>query len=127
MPGNGWGGKRARLNILDIFKIEREGEEDAHSSRFGKLGNRLALFHATNIAVVSAILKSGLRIMPHSGGELERGRRQTFFVDVSARTFSVFIGRRLLIAASFHRSSAIDVDISPAIDLDISPTPSRRP
>ena len=36
-------------------------------------GNRKLLWHGTNVAVVAAILKSGLRIMPHSGGRVGRG------------------------------------------------------
>ena len=35
--------------------------------------NRRLLWHGTNVAVVAAILKSGLRIMPHSGGHLGKG------------------------------------------------------
>lgn len=35
--------------------------------------NRRLLWHGTNVAVVTAILKSGLRIMPHSGGRVGRG------------------------------------------------------
>jgi Poly(ADP-ribose) polymerase catalytic domain len=35
--------------------------------------NRKLLWHGTNVAVVAAILKSGLRIMPHSGGRVGRG------------------------------------------------------
>lgn len=41
----------------------------AHS----KLGNRRLLWHGTNVAVVAAILTSGLRIMPHSGGRVGKG------------------------------------------------------
>ena len=41
----------------------------AHDS----LGNRRLLWHGTNVAVVAAILKTGLRIMPHSGGRVGRG------------------------------------------------------
>jgi len=37
------------------------------------LDNRKLLWHGTNVAVVVAILKSGLRIMPHSGGRVGRG------------------------------------------------------
>jgi len=37
------------------------------------LENRKLLWHGTNVAVVAAILKSGLRIMPHSGGRVGRG------------------------------------------------------
>lgn len=44
--------------------------------RFSKhthLGNRKLLWHGTNVAVVAAILKTGLRIMPHSGGRVGSG------------------------------------------------------
>lgn len=41
----------------------------AHS----KLGNRKLLWHGTNVAVVAAILTSGLRITPHSGGRFGKG------------------------------------------------------
>jgi len=37
------------------------------------LSNRKLLWHGTGVAVVAAILKSGLRIMPHSGGRVGRG------------------------------------------------------
>ena len=48
----------------------RQGERfKAHS----ELSNRRLLWHGTNVAVVVAILKSGLRIMPHSGGRVGRG------------------------------------------------------
>jgi len=35
--------------------------------------HRKLLWHGTNVAVIAAILKSGLRIMPHSGGRVGRG------------------------------------------------------
>lgn len=38
-----------------------------------KVENRKLLWHGTNVAVVAAILKDGLRIMPHSGGRVGRG------------------------------------------------------
>lgn len=46
------------------------------SKRFaehGSIENRRLLWHGTNVAVVAAILKSGLRIMPHSGGRVGKG------------------------------------------------------
>lgn len=58
--------------LQHVWKVNREGEGDrfqAHS----KLGNRRLLWHGTNVAVVAAILTSGLRIMPHSGGRVGRG------------------------------------------------------
>lgn len=66
-------GGNYRCPVLQhVWKVNREGEEErfqAHS----KLGNRRLLWHGTNIAVVAAILTSGLRIMPHSGGRVGRG------------------------------------------------------
>lgn len=38
-----------------------------------KIKERKLLWHGTNVAVVAAILKTGLRIMPHSGGRVGRG------------------------------------------------------
>uniref|UniRef100_G3SWT4 Poly [ADP-ribose] polymerase n=1 Tax=Loxodonta africana TaxID=9785 RepID=G3SWT4_LOXAF len=61
-----------RPALQHVWKVNREGEEDrfqAHS----KLGNRRLLWHGTNVAVVAAILTSGLRIMPHSGGRVGKG------------------------------------------------------
>lgn len=53
-----------KLDILDIFRVDRQGE----SSRFeahDNITNRKLLWHGTNVAVVVAILSTGLRIMPH--------------------------------------------------------------
>ena len=58
--------------LQHVWKVNRGGEEDrfqAHS----KLSNRKLLWHGTNVAVVAAILTSGLRIMPHSGGRVGKG------------------------------------------------------
>ncbi|CAO2633707.1 Protein mono-ADP-ribosyltransferase PARP3 [Lemmus lemmus] len=58
--------------LQHVWKVNREGEGDrfkAHS----KLNNRRLLWHGTNVAVVAAILTSGLRIMPHSGGRVGKG------------------------------------------------------
>ncbi|XP_021512719.1 protein mono-ADP-ribosyltransferase PARP3 [Meriones unguiculatus] len=58
--------------LQHVWKVNREGERDrflAHS----KVYNRRLLWHGTNVAVVAAILTSGLRIMPHSGGRVGKG------------------------------------------------------
>ena len=58
--------------IKNIYEMHREGEDerfDAHKD----LKYRKLLWHGTSPAVVAAILKSGLRIMPHSGGRVGRG------------------------------------------------------
>ncbi|XP_027692821.1 protein mono-ADP-ribosyltransferase PARP3 [Vombatus ursinus] len=60
------------LHILHVWKINREGEGERFQAH-DKLENRRLLWHGTNVAVVAAILKSGLRIMPHSGGRVGQG------------------------------------------------------
>ena len=47
--------------------------EAARFAEHSKLDNRKLLWHGTNIAVVAAILKAGMRIMPHAGGRVGRG------------------------------------------------------
>lgn len=85
--------------ILNVWEVDRETEVGTTASfiksntengrpltestcsalqgqRFNEndnLENRRLLWHGTNIAVVAAILKSGLRIMPHSGGRVGCG------------------------------------------------------
>lgn len=49
--------------------MTRKGEAERFAQH-GKLGNRRLLWHGTNVAVVAAVLKTGLRIMPHSGGRV---------------------------------------------------------
>ncbi|KAF3856391.1 hypothetical protein F7725_017114 [Dissostichus mawsoni] len=70
-------------NKSDTFKIIEKYLKATNSNpkivngeRFKEhddLENRRLLWHGTNIAVVAAILKSGLRIMPHSGGRVGCG------------------------------------------------------
>ncbi|XP_020854566.1 protein mono-ADP-ribosyltransferase PARP3 isoform X2 [Phascolarctos cinereus] len=60
------------LRVLHVWKINREGEGERFQAH-DKLENRRLLWHGTNVAVVAAILKSGLRIMPHSGGRVGQG------------------------------------------------------
>ncbi|XP_078517282.1 protein mono-ADP-ribosyltransferase PARP3 isoform X2 [Lissotriton helveticus] len=60
------------LQILNIWKVNRDMEGSRFAAHDG-LDNRRLLWHGTNVAVVAAILKSGLRIMPHSGGRVGKG------------------------------------------------------
>ncbi|XP_059151095.1 protein mono-ADP-ribosyltransferase PARP3-like [Physella acuta] len=65
---SGW----RKQKLTDVWEVDREGEAD----RFIKnkdIEYRKLLWHGTNVAVVTAILKSGLRIMPHSGGRVGKG------------------------------------------------------
>ncbi|KAK3734446.1 hypothetical protein RRG08_029121 [Elysia crispata] len=66
--GSGW----RKLKLKDIWSMKRHGEYDRFDVN-KKIGNRKLLWHGTNVAVVTAILKTGLRIMPHSGGRVGRG------------------------------------------------------
>ncbi|KAM9814110.1 protein mono-ADP-ribosyltransferase PARP3 [Neosynchiropus ocellatus] len=61
-----------KTKIVNVWEVDRELEGDRFSLH-DELENRRLLWHGTNIAVVAAILKSGLRIMPHSGGRVGRG------------------------------------------------------
>uniref|UniRef100_A0A8C8RTG4 Poly [ADP-ribose] polymerase n=1 Tax=Pelusios castaneus TaxID=367368 RepID=A0A8C8RTG4_9SAUR len=61
-----------KVKILNIWKVKREGEGERFKAH-DHLENRRLLWHGTNVAVVAAILKSGLRIMPHSGGRVGKG------------------------------------------------------
>ncbi|WAR26084.1 PARP3-like protein [Mya arenaria] len=55
---NNTGGGWRQAKIREVFKVCRDGE---------------LLWHGTSVAVVAAILKGGLRIMPHSGGRVGSG------------------------------------------------------
>ena len=71
-----------QLKLQNIWTVGREGEDQkfrAHSS----LEHRKLLWHGTNVAVVAAILKTGLRIMPHSGGRVGRG---IYFASENAKS-----------------------------------------
>lgn len=60
------------LKLVDVFRLNRHGEGDRFKSH-DPIGERKLLWHGTNVAVVAAILGSGLRIMPHSGGRVGKG------------------------------------------------------
>lgn len=64
--------RAAGCKLLKVFSLDRSGEK-ARMQPNKKLGNRRLLWHGTSPAVVAAILKSGLRIMPHSGGRVGKG------------------------------------------------------
>jgi len=70
------------LKILDVFEVRRDGETERFAEH-EELGNRRLLWHGTNVAVVVAILSSGLRIMPHSGGRVGKG---IYFASENAKS-----------------------------------------
>jgi poly [ADP-ribose] polymerase 2/3/4 len=58
--------------LLNLFRINRKSE----GKRFAEhndIKHRKLLWHGTNVAVVAAICKTGMRIMPHSGGRVGKG------------------------------------------------------
>ncbi|XP_031706021.1 protein mono-ADP-ribosyltransferase PARP3 [Anarrhichthys ocellatus] len=65
-------GSYRKPKIVNVWDVDRGTEGERFSQNDG-LENRRLLWHGTNIAVVAAILKSGLRIMPHSGGRVGSG------------------------------------------------------
>eukprot|EP01087_Luapelamoeba_hula_P019447 TRINITY_DN6446_c0_g1_i1.p1 TRINITY_DN6446_c0_g1~~TRINITY_DN6446_c0_g1_i1.p1 ORF type:complete len:619 (+),score=162.67 TRINITY_DN6446_c0_g1_i1:33-1859(+) len=81
-------GKYGGLEILDVFRVRRHGEEERFDQH-KDITNRKLLWHGTNVAVVVAILSSGLRIMPHSGGRVGRG---IYFASENAKSAG-YVGR----------------------------------
>lgn len=61
-----------KIDMLDVFRVDRGGEGDRFKEH-EDITHRKLLWHGTNVAVVVAILSTGLRIMPHSGGRVGRG------------------------------------------------------
>jgi len=61
-----------KLKLLEVFKVKRESEP-ARFKQHDDIVERKLLWHGTNVAVLVAILSTGLRIMPHSGGRVGKG------------------------------------------------------
>mgnify|MGYP001793879321 CR=1 FL=1 len=57
-------------------------QEDRYK-KFSSYKNKKMLWHGTSIAVAAAILKGGLRIMPHSGGRVGKG---IYFASEAAKS-----------------------------------------
>lgn len=58
-----------RCSLVEAYAVSRPDHFDQHAG----MENRRLLWHGTNVAVVAAILKTGLRIMPHAGGRVGAG------------------------------------------------------
>ena len=74
-------------SICNVFEVirpnqEERGELQASKKRRGRRNRRL-LFHGAPMGVVASILKSGLRIMPGSGGRLGKG---IYLADMAAKS-----------------------------------------
>jgi len=62
-----------------LIGVEKKKRAEKHK----QITNRKLLWHGTKVAVVCAILKNGLRIMPHSGGRVGRG---LYFASENAKS-----------------------------------------
>jgi poly [ADP-ribose] polymerase len=61
-----------KAKLIEVFRADRKGERERFAAH-QHIVERKLLWHGTNVAVVAAILGSGLRIMPHSGGRVGKG------------------------------------------------------
>jgi len=62
-----------KIQLQDVWSVRRH-TDDATFAPFNGVDNHRLLWHGTNVAVVAAILKTGLRIMPTvNGGRVGRG------------------------------------------------------
>ncbi|NXM16771.1 PARP3 polymerase, partial [Ploceus nigricollis] len=77
-----------KLHILNIWQVARDGEDERFKAH-DLLEHRRLLWHGTSVAVVVAILKSGLRIMPHSGGRVGKG---IYFASENSKS-ACYVGR----------------------------------
>lgn len=61
-----------KCTIVDAFRVDRP-EDKSRIAQFADVKHRKLLWHGTNVAVVAAIVKTGLRILPSSGGRVGKG------------------------------------------------------
>ncbi|MBL8799565.1 MAG: WGR domain-containing protein [Planctomycetia bacterium] len=95
-------GGHYKLKVVDVFRVNRHGEGDRFAAHKDIVERKL-LWHGTNVAVVAAILGSGLRIMPHSGGRVGKGiylasenGKSAGYVGWSGRTGVMFLAEAAL-------------------------------
>jgi poly [ADP-ribose] polymerase len=91
-----------RLKLVDVFRVDRKAEGERFTVH-DHIAERKLLWHGTNVAVVAAILGSGLRIMPHSGGRVGKGiylasenGKSVFYVGWSGSTGVMFLAEAAL-------------------------------
>ncbi|XP_047497848.1 protein mono-ADP-ribosyltransferase PARP3-like, partial [Penaeus chinensis] len=98
---------------------KKQKKKSQPSSRFAShddIKHRKLLWHGTNVAVVAAILKAGLRIMPHSGGLVGRGiyfasehAKSSFYVGCHYGAFEgeSYLGFMFLVEVALGKESSI--------------------
>jgi poly [ADP-ribose] polymerase len=110
-PGSG-------SKLLKVFSLDRACEKTRMAAN--KFGNRRLLWHGTSPAVVAAILKSGLRIMPHSGGRVGKGiylaseNSKSAGYTGSTKVGSQNAGFMFLVEAPLGKMHSIDQDGKPS-------------
>lgn len=88
--------------LIDAFRLNRRSE-GARFKAHDALVERKLLWHGTNVAVVAAIAKTGLRIMPHSGGRVGKGiylasenGKSIYYVGWAGQTGVMFLAEAAL-------------------------------
>jgi len=84
-------GEYCDWKLRHVWRVNRHGEDQRYALHDLMPGSRKLLWHGTSVAVVAAILKSGLRIMPHSGGRVGRG---IYLADQHAKSASYCQGAK---------------------------------
>ena len=90
------------MSLQDVFKVNRRSEGKRYSEH-DTLDNRKLLCHGTNVAVVAAILGTGLRIMPHSGGRVGKG---IYLASENGKSYQ-YVGRSRDIGIMFLAEGAL--------------------
>ena len=90
-------GYTSNMQLRDIWRVSRH-EESKRFASHAEISNRKLLWHGTNVAVVAAILKNGLRIMPHSRGRVGSGiyladqhEKSAWYVSPAQNTIIMFL------------------------------------
>ncbi|XP_040214639.1 protein mono-ADP-ribosyltransferase PARP3 [Rana temporaria] len=96
------------LKILNVWRVARDLEEE-RLKEHEDIENRRLLWHGTNVAVVAAILKSGLRIMPHSGGRVGRGiyfasenSKSAGYVGCTSKALGIMFLNEVALGEEYH-------------------------
>ncbi|NWI65852.1 PARP3 polymerase, partial [Todus mexicanus] len=96
------------LHILNIWQVARDGEDERFKAH-DHLEHRRLLWHGTNVAVIAAILKSGLRIMPHSGGRVGKGiyfasenSKSAGYVRCTSKKVGIMFLAEVALGKSYH-------------------------
>ncbi|GMT17790.1 hypothetical protein PFISCL1PPCAC_9087, partial [Pristionchus fissidentatus] len=111
---NSRGSHHPKLKLMNIFKVEREGEQ-IHQQNMNELGNKKLLWHGSSLNNLLSILPQGLRIpdAPMNGWTYGEG---VYFTDVAAeaalycRSYEDETGLLLLAEVALGSSQLITED-----------------